>query len=208
MENVLQWLCQNAESAWLIVFFLLLLTGFSLPVSEDLLLIASGVLAGTVVPHHTIHLFLASFFGCFLSDIVAFLIGRYFGARLYATRWCSRIVSQERVSGMQSFYKKYGVFAIGIGRCIPFGFRNGIFMTAGAGKMSFTKFLFTDGIACFIFSTAIFYLAYQFGKNYDVLYNTLHKTSLIIFFIVASIAICYFVFYKVRKKITVSSQST
>ncbi len=195
MENVLQWLGQNAESAWVIVFFLLLLTGFSLPVSEDLLLIASGVLAGTVVPHHTMHLFFASVLGCFFSDIVAFSIGRYFGPK-----WCSRIVSSERVIKMESFYKKYGILAIGIGRCIPFGLRNGIFMTAGAGRMSFVKFLLADGISCLIFSTAVFYGALQLGKNYDVLYNALHKTSLIIFFSIAFLAICYFIFYKLRKR--------
>ena len=68
METFLEWLTLHAAHAHYILFGLLMISGFSLPVSEELMLIVGGVLASSIIPEHTIHLFLAVFLGCnFLS---------------------------------------------------------------------------------------------------------------------------------------------
>ena len=41
---------------------------------------------------------------------------------------------------MMGFYKKYGALTLVIGRFIPFGVRNAIFLTSGISKMPFAKF--------------------------------------------------------------------
>src|SRR5262245_29989718 len=161
MEFLVQWLFENGEYAPLVIFGLLMITGFSFPVSEDLLLIISGVLASTVIPERTLQLFLAAFLGSFFSDGIAYGMGRLFGAKVCANKW-------EKLT---LFYEKYGVLTLMVGRCIPFGLCNGIFMSAGAGKMPFGKFALSDGIACLLFSLSIFSLAYICGKNYEVLSN-------------------------------------
>lgn len=174
MEQVIQWLFENAEFAPMIIFGLLMIAGFSFPVSEDLLLIVSGVLASTVIPERMLQLFLAAFLGSFFSDGIAFGMGRLFGAKVYATKWFS-VAKREK---LETFYKKYGVLTLVIGRCIPFGFRNGIFMSAGAGNMPFGKFVISDGIACFLFSLALFSIAYACGKNYEGLASSLHYVGI------------------------------
>ena len=50
------------------------------------------------------------------------------------------MVSPERVAKVASFYQKYGVWTLVVGRFIPFGVRNALFLTAGIGKMSPVRF--------------------------------------------------------------------
>lgn len=173
IEPLLLWLCQHAEHAHLIIFWMLVIAGFSLPVSEDLLLIVSGVLASTIMPERTIHLFFAALLGSYLSDWIAYGIGRSLGDKIYAMKWFAK-VKKER---LEIFYKRYGFWTLVIGRCIPFGLRNGVFMAAGAGKMPFGRFLLIDGLACVLFSTCLFYLAYIGGQNYELLYSYVYQVG-------------------------------
>lgn len=196
MESLLLWLCEHSESAPLIIFWMLVVAGFSLPISEDLLLIASGVLASTVMPERTIHLLAAVIFGSYLSDWIAYGIGRLFGDKIYAMKW----FAGSKKEHLQTFYRKYGFWALMIGRCIPFGLRNGVFMTAGAGKMPFGKFLLIDGFACALFSTVLFYLAYVCGQNYELLYSYVYQVSVAILFITGCVGL--FFWTKYRRKVS------
>lgn len=172
MESWVVWLCELGPYAPLLIFGLLIVTGFSLPVSEDLILLASGALASTLLPHLAVQLFLAAFLGSYFSDCIAFGLGRFFGGKF------QRAKSEKQMGRLSSFYKKYGILTLFVGRLIPFGFRNGIFMTAGAGKMHFRTFLISDGIACLVFSGLLFFLAYSAGKNYESLAQSVQQASL------------------------------
>lgn len=174
MESLLVWLCELGPHAPLIIFALLVITGFSLPISEDLLLLASGALASTILPEYTLELFCAAFFGSFISDCIAYGLGRMVGDKIYQMK------AANKMHRLAAFYKKYGVLTLFVGRCIPFGIRNGIFMTAGAAKMRFYTFLLTDAISCFGFSALLFYLSYSCGKNYDALAASVHQTSVLV----------------------------
>lgn len=181
MEILLQWLSLHAEIAHFIIFGLLMLAGFSLPISEDVMLVISGVLASSVIPDHTTHLFIAVFAGCYLSDWIAYWLGRTFGERLYRIKWLPFSVTAERVKKVESFYKKYGFLTLFVGRFIPFGVRNAVFMIAGVSKMHFGKFIIGDGIACLLFSLLVFSLSYSFGKNYETLCQFMHQSNIVIF---------------------------
>ncbi len=197
MESLLSWLHEVGPHAPWIIFALLVVTGFSLPVSEDVLLLASGVLASTILPEYTVELFCAAYFGSFIADCIAFGLGRMVGDRI------NQLKSQDKIQRVRMFYKKYGVLTLFVGRLIPFGIRNAIFMTAGAAKMRFYKFLISDGIACLGFSSLLFYLAYSCGKNYESLSTSVHQTSAFvgatILLLVAIGALVYYL--KKRKKV-------
>jgi len=196
MESLFTWLSEVGPYAPLIIFALLVVTGFSLPVSEDLLLLASGALASTILPEYTVELFCAAFFGSFISDCIAYGLGRMVGDKIYQMK------APEKMLRLASFYKKYGVLTLFVGRLIPFGIRNGIFMTAGAAKMQFYKFLLADGIACLGFSALLFYLAYSCGKNYESISDSINLVGL---FVLVSIALgALFYFWAKRKKVLAS----
>jgi membrane-associated protein len=74
------------------------------------------------------------------------------------------MASEQRIEKIGHFYRKYGMETLLIGRFIPFGVRNGLFLTAGLGKMNFLKFALTDLAACTISTVTYFYLYYHYGK--------------------------------------------
>jgi membrane protein DedA with SNARE-associated domain len=156
------------QAHW-IIFCSLLLAGLNMPISEDLMLLTSGFLASAVVPENAYKLWTAVFIGAYISDWLAYWTGRLLGPKLLTMRFFSRFIKQERIDKMHAFYEKWGFFAFLIGRFVPFGIRNCLFISAGMGHMSFGKFLLLDGFAALISTTTAFLLAYSFGQHYEVL---------------------------------------
>lgn len=187
METLILWLCENSEHAVFYVFGLLVIAGFSLPISEDLLVLASGVVAATVLPEKSLQLFMAAFFGSLIADSIAYGLGRFFGDKIYNLKWFKR-------GKISAFYEKYGIWTLVIGRCIPFGLRNGIFMSAGVAKMNFALFLLSDALACLAFSAALFSLAYTCGSNSEHLYHYVQQGGLIVLAIFLATVICLVAF--------------
>lgn len=199
MDTITNLVFEHAPYAHWIVFSALMLAGINVPISEDLMIIISAILAATVVPENTLILFLAVFLGCYISDWVSYWIGRLLGRKLWDIRWFARTVPLKKLEQAQNFYAKYGFWTLLIGRFIPFGVRNCLFITAGMGKMPFGRFLLSDGIACILSNTTLFTIAYMLGKNYQVLLHYLKTFNIAIFaaFIVTIIAL---IWYKRRKK--------
>lgn len=206
METFIHLLSTQALYAHWIFFFLLILAGFNLPISEDLIVLSSAVIAATVVPQNTYKLFVFVFLGCYLSDWIAYWIGRSLTPWLKRRRWLAKLVDNKRIFKVNEFYAKYGVSTLLFGRFIPFGIRNFLFMSAGMVRMHFGKFILVDGIACLLSNTIWFTLAYSFAENYPKIFAFMRRANIILFsaFIIFIIsAICYKL-YK-RKK---SSENT
>jgi membrane protein DedA with SNARE-associated domain len=174
------------EYAHWVIFGSLILAGFNLPISEDLMLLTSGVLASAFVPENALLLWGSVFLGAYLSDWIAYWTGRLLGPKLLTIKWLSKIVKKERLDRMHAFYEKWGFFAFLVGRFVPFGIRNCLFISAGMGKMSFTRFLWIDGVASLISTTSAFYLAYTFGKNFEVIWEYI-KNNYILFIAISAI---------------------
>ncbi len=200
MEQILAFITANADYAHWVVFGLLILAGFNVPISEDLMIIISGVLAGTVVPQNTYKLFTAVFLGCYLSDWIAYGLGRKFGKHLWDIPWFARFINQEKLSQVQKYFEKHGFLTLLFGRFIPFGVRNCIFLTAGMGRMSFLHFIIGDGIACFISNTVLFTLAYTFADNYEVIIQHTKSFNTVIFSLFALLIIAFFTIRFIKKR--------
>lgn len=199
MEALTQFILQHAQHAHWLIFGALMLAGLNIPVSEDLMIILSATLAATAVPENTYILFLAVFLGCYLSDWVCYWIGRGLGPKLWKISWFAKRFSIQKVEKIETYYQKYGFWTLLIGRLIPFGVRNALFLTAGLGRMSFPKFLISDGIACMFSNTLLFWLAYSVGKNYQVLLEQLKRFNIFLFCLFA-VAVIIGVWYKRWKK--------
>lgn len=198
MEHLLSFLSSHIDYAHWVIFALFMLAGINLPISEDLLIIFSAMIASTVPESVTWKLFLAVFLGAYFSDFIPYWIGRRFGVNLWKIKLFARMIKKERIEQVRGYYAKYGMLTLLIGRFIPFGVRNCLFAAAGMGKMKFWKFLISDGIACLISNTTLFTLAYIFGKNYQFLLSSVQLVNVIIFLTFA-FALIIFIWYK-RKK--------
>jgi len=190
MADLLLFIQENIQYAHWIIFGALLLAGFNLPVSEDLMLFTSAVLAKKH-PEYLPELFLGVYAGAYFSDLICFMLGNKLGPKLWKIKWFAKMVSQEKVTKIHEFYEKYGIMTLLIGRFFPFGVRNALFLTAGIGKMNFVKFSLADLLACSISSLTFFYLYYRFGesiidyiKQGNIILFSIGLTALAIFYII------------------------
>lgn len=151
----------------LFIFLALILAGFNVPISEDLIIITGAVLSGTKMRDKTFEIWLAIFIGAYLSDWIAYWTGKLLGPKIKQFKSLSGIITEERLKKMHAFYEKWGFFAFFVGRFIPFGGRNCLFISVGMGNMSFSKFAFIDIFAAFVSTTCGFLIVYNLSEYFS-----------------------------------------
>jgi membrane-associated protein len=199
MENILNFITQYHAFAPWIIFALLILAGLNVPISIDIMVIIAALLAANVIPDQTLTLFLCIVFGCHISALGSYWLGRLAGEKLLKQRWFQKIFHTERLAKIEKFHKKRGFATILIGRFIPFGIRNCLFMSAGMSKSSFVKFTIQDFIACSIWASTSFYLFYTLGKNFEQMVK-FAKTFNILIFSAFSVTVIGVIWYKKWRK--------
>lgn len=196
MEELIHLIQANIPYAPYIIFGALLLAGLNIPVSEDAMLFVSAVLA-SAYPDYLVQLFIAVYLGAYLSDLVCYWLGRILGPKLFEIRFFANRISAQRIGKIHLFYEKYGLITILVGRFIPFGVRNGLFLTAGLGRMNFLKFALADLTACTITTISYFSLYYHYGNSVIDYIKTGNK---IVFAVAVTLtAIIYYLFKKPKR---------
>ncbi len=201
MERLVEFLLyQQGSMPYWIAFFVLLGCGFGIPIPEDIILFAMGILAymGLVDFKTSVVVCLA---GVMIGDITIFLAGRFYGKKLLKKKFFSKIFTPQRMDVTKSFFVKWGNKIIFAARFMP-GFRAPVFFSSGVFKVPFVVFVFYDGLAALL-SVPIFIGAfYYFG---DVVENVLkyvrafeHGMIILIMSFTALMIIRYF--YKQKKK--------
>lgn len=175
MEELFQYICAHAANAHYLFFVLLLLTGFNVPISEDLLLIMAGVIANLCIPDHVFELYAWLLAGCIFSGWVAYWLGRLYGQHLYKIPFLKSVVTPAKIHKLQGYYERFGVFAFIVGRFIPCGFRNALFITSGMGRMPFPTFVIRDLIGATIASATLYTIGYQCAAFADELFAFVHR---------------------------------
>lgn len=190
MEEFFVFVEQHIFYAPFIICGLLLLAGLNIPVSEDAMIFISATLAAKYA-NHLIPLFIGVFLGAYFSDIICFYLGRFFGPHIFKIRFFKKMMNPEKVDWFKSNIEKYGIFALIIGRFIPFGVRNGIFLTCGITRVSPVKFSFYDFVATVISVSLYFTLYYHIGppmieivKKFNVVIFAFFIIGIIIYLIV------------------------
>ncbi len=163
MEEIIAYITGHIELAPYLIFGLLLLAGFCIPIPEDGMLLTSGLLA-SLHPEYVIHLFIGVFAGAYISDLIAYWMGRILGPKLWKIKLVEKTVSMDKIRLMHHYFEKYGIVTLIFGRFVPFGFRNAMFISAGLSRMNFLKFSFADLIACTISTLFFFNLYYRLGR--------------------------------------------
>jgi membrane-associated protein len=199
MELLINWISEHAHLAHWFIFGAILLAGVNIPISTDVLIVGAAFLAATIIPEHVWHLYLAIFLGCYFSAWIAYWFGRLVGKKLLRFRWFQRFFPAPRVEKIQQFYKKHGFWTLMLGRFIPFGIRNCIFMSSGMSRVPFAKFALWDLPACLLWSATSFYLFFTLGKNFQALLSHLKIVNIVIF-AAFGVTVITLLWYKRRKK--------
>jgi len=199
MQTIIDFIVSHSAHAPWMVFGMILLAGFNLPISVDVIMVLTAFLAATMIPESTIPLYLSIVFGAYFSAWIAYWFGRGLGSKLLKFRFFAKLLPPDRLLKIEAFYNKHGFLTLLFGRFIPFGIRNCIFMTAGMSRAHFGKFAFRDLVACFVWVTTCFYTFYSLGLNYQLLRQRVQMINIAIF-LAFSVTVIGVVWYKKRKK--------
>ncbi len=164
MESIISFF-SGYFSYWpLVCFFALLLAGFNIPISEDVLIVMSALIAyedrSLLIPNY-----LALYAGIYASDIVSYWMGRLIGNGMLKINFFKKALNPARVDYLSRKLEKHGFLTFIVTRFIPFGMRNALFMTSGFTMLSFPKFLLFDGIAAIISSLTLYSLVLFIGES-------------------------------------------
>lgn len=191
----------NVDIAPWLLFGVLLLAGFNLPVSEDLMIFIAAILSAKN-PEHMPYLYAGLFAGAYFSDIICYWLGRILGPKLFQIKFFANMVAPEMLEKVKGYFDRYGIGVLLVGRFIPFGVRNALFLTAGLGKSHFGKFALADFIATVVSVTTYFTLYYKFGET---MIEIVKKGNVVIFSIFIISVITYFVMKKRKEKLASNS---
>ncbi len=189
-----------AHNLHFISFGLLILAGFNIPISEDLVFILSASIAAAVYPENTYLIFAGCFLGAYLSDLTAYAIGRHGLPLIQKIGFLKSEKMKERIVSLHIYFKKYGGKTLFFGRFIPFGVRNIMFITAGLVRVNLIKFMVIDFLALSITSTILFATGYKFGENIDLIMMYLSKYKIIIFVIFLTVILIFFLKHFLNRK--------
>lgn len=153
---------------------------------ETFLLASSGAVGAT--------------FGAIVIYLVSFKIGRIAIVKLGKYVF----VSEKKIESAERWFKKYGVYAVFLGRMAP-GVRELISVPAGIARMPFAKFVTFTFFGSLIWSVILVFSGYFLGNSWEILSETLSDYFTVISVLVLlsiAIVIFYYLYYGKRRNRT------
>jgi membrane protein DedA with SNARE-associated domain len=158
------------------VVLMMLLSSFGLPIPEEITLLSAGLIAymgshphlypppyeGAVGVNTTV-LAVVCFLAVFLSDVLVFSLGKYFGLRLRRSRRFGRFVKPTSFEKVERWVSRYGVWMAGGFRFTP-GVRFPGHMVCGMFGIPLWKFVLVDGMAALVSVPTQIILIAKYGE--------------------------------------------
>jgi membrane protein DedA with SNARE-associated domain len=183
LEHVLHTLMTHSgPTPYLIVFGILIACGFGLPMPEDVILFAAGMMSFYGSADVWIMIGVC-FCGVVLGDTSVYTIGAVFGRRLRKTPLVKKLLPPARMRMVRRKLHEQGNKVIFAARFMP-GLRTPVFFTSGTLHLPVRVFLFYDGLAALISVPTIVYATFYFGDHVD---RVVHVVKRIQFGVVGSI---------------------
>ncbi len=150
------------HGSYLLIFFVLVLTGSGLPIPEEVPIIAAGILSA----NETLNPWLAFMWcllGALIGDCVMYYIGYHFGRPVLQEHpWWARFVTAEREAQIEKQFRNHGFKVFFVARFLV-GIRSPVYLTAGILRVSFRRFLMIDLFCATMVVGTFFGLTYLFG---------------------------------------------
>ncbi len=183
-----------------LIFLFMLLSGFGLPIPEEIVLVTSGLIAYAgsrpdlyPVPHagaavvDTTTLAIVCLASVLFSDMVVFVLGRVFGQRIAKSKRFGKYVDPRQNPKLGELRRKYGAWACGIFRFTP-GIRFPGHLSCGVMRIPYWKFLLIDGTAALISVPTQVILVAIYG---EVMLGYLKQFKIVLFSVLAIVGTIY-----------------
>ena len=186
------------EYGYWAVLFVLIICGFGVPIPEDITLVSGGVIAGLYPESVNSHLMLlVSMIGVLAGDSSMYWLGRIYGTKILRFRPMRKIVTLQRLRMVREKFSQYGNRVLFVARFLP-GLRAPIYMVSGiTRRVSYTRFVLIDFCAAIISVPIWVYLGELGAKNLDWLHAQIQKGQMVIYVLIALLAL--FLFWKWKK---------
>lgn len=199
MEAILSFISTYISYWPLVCFLALLLAGFNIPISEDIMIIMSAIISANdrsfLLPNY-----LGLYFGIYISDLISYWFGRLVGGGLVSIKFFAKRLTPARIQKISGQLERHGFLTYVVTRFIPFGVRNTLFMTSGLIHVDFLKFMLYDAIAAFISSSTLYWLVFYLGESAANNYKTVGIILFCILIIVIAVSIVRFILKRKNKK--------
>ena len=183
MDAVLFWLIGNGSYG--IFFLCLFVNGFGVPIPEDLVLIAGGVLAQRGFTSFPITLAVC-FVGVLAGDFTLFTLARSLGTKALERRAIARVLTRQRRDRIEALITKYGGLVVFVGRHMA-GFRPPVFVLTAVHGMERWRFMIWDALGLCITAPLVLTLGYYFSDHLDRLRRGLFEAKTVI--VIAAVAV-------------------
>jgi membrane protein DedA with SNARE-associated domain len=167
MDQLIQNLLETSGGwqAYLLVFGILFLCGFGVPLPEDVSLIFGGYLVSQESAQ-LLPMMFVGYLGIIVGDTTIYLIGRRLGSRITQV-WPFRLVlSEAKHARVEEYFHRYGQLTVMVARFLP-GLRAMTYFTAGTARMKYWRFVTFDSIAALVSAPLFVYLGDYFGDDID-----------------------------------------
>ncbi|MCC6579843.1 MAG: DedA family protein [Phycisphaeraceae bacterium] len=169
----------------------LVLSGFGLPLPEDVPLIFAGYLCG--IGEANIYIMLpVAFFAVLGTDLLVYWLGRRLGHHVPRLPVIRRYLSEKNLAKADEAFHRHGPWVLFIARFLP-GIRTPVFFSAGAFKIPVRKMLAYDGSAALISVPTIVLLAYHLSDHLDkarkIVMRSQGAVLLVVFVVVVAVVL-------------------
>jgi membrane protein DedA with SNARE-associated domain len=192
-ETVIDWIVRYG---YVMIFTLLMLGIFGIPVPDETLLTFSGYMVhrGDL---HALPALIAAFTGSACGITLSYVVGRT-GGSLVIRKYGHHVrVTPEAVDRVKRWFELTGKWALLIGYFLP-GVRHLTALTAGTSKLRFpvfALFAYTGGL---LWTSTFITVGYVFGEEWSKMSSRLHHDLLIGSGVVVIIIVLYFVLKRLK----------
>lgn len=186
---------ENTYFLYAVIFLILVLSGFGLPVPEEVTLLLGGYLAYLEFVDLWSMIYI-SIFGILAGDIAGYFLGRFWGERIrqfLLGHWKGPNRVLERA---KKYFDRHGEKVVIFSRPL-LGVRVAVPILAGHFKMNFVKFLFYDVLAAIPWTFFLVSLSYYLGSGLSLITEVKEIKHTI--FILLGIAIIVYAAIKFNK---------
>jgi membrane protein DedA with SNARE-associated domain len=166
-------------SGYIGLFVFIVLTGFGLPLPEELAVVTAGALSARGVLDPTLAVGVCMV-GALVGDCAVYGLGRWAGHHVGAApRWWLPTISPERLASTQALLHRHGFLILFVARFL-IGFRFAVYLAIAASRLSFARFVALDSICVVAVVGTFFALSHELSLRMgSALFDAIHTGHLI-----------------------------